>query len=554
VKVLPKSWENTYFHWVNNLRDWCISRQLWWGHRIPVWYRKDDPERMVCYDGPGMPEEIAKEPEMWEQDPDVLDTWFSSSLWPFSTLGWPEKTPDLEKFYPTSVLVTGHDILFFWVARMILMGKQALNQAPFPETFLHGLIYGKSYWRENKEGGITYVTGSEKREYDLGKPTPKGIFSKWEKLSKSKGNVIDPLEMIEEYGTDAVRMSLCACANQSPQIDLDRRRFEEFKNFANKVWNGARFVFMNLEDLSSEALSEGLDESLLSLEDRWILSAVNRINGEINQHLESYNFDQAATTAYDFFWKEFCAYYVEIAKPILFGKVGTEAERRNKQKLLVVVLLNSIRLLHPMAPFITEELFQNLKERFPTITKKKTDPYTEATIEALLSPACVVAPYPTPIRPSDMMPEVEKQFSTLEKIIYTVRNIRGEMKIPPQVATDVYIVGTGLEKQLNIIYALVKTEKVEMVASPPELGVCATGVVEDLTVIIPLPKELAEKERGRLEKELEKAIQNIERVKKLLSNPEFLEKAKPQLIEKRKATLSQAEQAQDEIQKKLSQL
>ncbi len=554
VKILPKSWESTYFHWVNNLRDWCISRQLWWGHRIPVWYRKDDPKQVICHDGEGIPEEVAQNPDAWEQDPDVLDTWFSSSLWPFSTLGWPDKTPDLEKFYPTNVLVTGHDIIFFWVARMVMMGDEIMGEAPFAETFLHGLIYGKSYWRENPEGGITYVTGDEKREYDLGKQPPKGVISKWEKLSKSKGNVIDPLEMIEEYGTDAVRMSLCACANQSPQIDLDRRRFEEFKNFANKVWNGARFVFMNLEDLTSEALSEGLDESLLSLEDRWILSALNRINLEINQNLENYQFDQAAMTAYDFFWKEFCAYYVEISKPILFGKVGTPAERQNKQKVLLIVLLNSIRLLHPMAPFITEELFQSLKERFPNLEIKQTDPYTKEAIEALLSPACVVAPYPKAIRPSDMLPEVEKQFATLEKIIYTVRNIRGEMKIPPQIATDVYLIGKGLEKQLNIIHALVKADKVEMVDKAPNQGFYATGIVEDFTVIVPLPKELAEKERERLEKELEKAAQNSERIQKLLSNPDFLEKAKPELIEKQKESLRQAKLSQQEIQKKLAQL
>ncbi len=552
VKILPKTWEHTYFHWIDNLRDWCISRQLWWGHRIPVWYRKDDPSKMLCHAGEGLPEEVEKEPDLWEQDPDVLDTWFSSSLWPFSTLGWPEETADLAKFYPNSVLVTGHDILFFWVARMILMGKEALGEVPFPETFLHGLIYGKSYWRENKEGGITYVTGEEKRAYDLGKPLDKGVFSKWEKLSKSKGNVIDPLEMIDEYGTDAVRMSLSACANQSPQIDLDRRRFEEFKNFANKVWNGARFVLMNLEGLTSEMLSEGLDETLLNLEDRWILSVLNRVNEEINQHLETYSFDQAALSAYDFFWKEFCAYYVEIAKPILYK--GTEAERRNKQKLLVIVLLNSIRLLHPMAPFITEELFQILKQQFPDVQKKNTDPYTEATVEALLSPACVVAPYPAQIQPKDRLEEVEREFATLEQIVYAVRNIRGEMKIPPQVATDIYIVGRGLERELHILHALVKTEKVELVEEPPELGFHATAVVEEYKIMIPLPQELANKERERLDKELEKIIQNIERVKKLFSNPDFLAKAKPELIEKQKAALEQAEHAQEEIHLKLNKL
>ncbi|NGX55033.1 MAG: Valine--tRNA ligase [Chlamydiae bacterium] len=353
VTILPKSWEHTYFHWADNLRDWCISRQLWWGHRIPVWHHKENPEKVICYDGDGAPPEVQAEPEMWEQDPDVLDTWFSSSLWPLSALGWPEKTEELKRFYPTSVLITGHDIIFFWVARMIFMDEYLSGEEPFPETFLTGLIYGKSYWKKNKEGGITYITGKEKKEYDLGKPIPKGIHSKWEKLSKSKGNAIDPLEMIDDYGTDAVRMSLCACANQSPQIDLDRRRFEEFKNFTNKIWNGSRFVFMNLEGLESDELSKGFDEKLLALEDRWILSKLNRVNKDVNEALQNYSFDISAMASYDFFWKAFCAYYVEIAKPVLFGKTGSLEEKRNKQILLVIVLTNALRLLHPMAPFIT---------------------------------------------------------------------------------------------------------------------------------------------------------------------------------------------------------
>lgn len=553
VKLHPKTWEHTYFHWINDLRDWCISRQLWWGHRIPVWYRKDNPEKMICYDGPDLPPQVAKEPDMWVQDPDVLDTWFSSSLWPFSTLGWPEQTAELKKFYPTSVLVTGHDILFFWVARMILMGEYLLDKPPFPETFLHGLIFGKSYWKRGKEGAITYITGKEKKEYDLGKPLPSGIQSKWEKLSKSKGNVIDPLEMIEEYGTDAVRMALCSCANQTPQIDLDRRRFEEFKNFANKVWNGARFVFMNLEGLASDELSRGLNESLLTLEDRWILSALNRINREINAHLATYSFDRAAETSYNFFWKEFCAYYVEITKPVLFKKAGTEAERTNKQKILVIVLCNMVRLLHPMAPFITEELFQLLKKRFPGLKKEKGDPYTEITIEALSSEACALAPYPTLIREIDLQPDIERRFEHIENVIYTIRNIRGEMNIPPNMATDLYLVG-DFRENLETIRALIRTEKIELCQETPSLPLCATGMVDDLKIVIPLPKELAQKEKTRLEKEQDKSVQNIERVKKLLSNPEFLAKANPELVEKQKKLLKHNEEQLKTIKEKIKLL
>lgn len=555
VTILPKNLETTYFHWVNNLRDWCISRQLWWGHRIPIWYRKDAPEHMICHDGEGDPPEVAKNPDLWKQDPDVLDTWFSSALWPFSTLGWPEKTADLEKFYPTSVLITGHDILFFWVARMILMGKYALGQCPFSETFLHGLIYGKSYFRENKQGdGISYIVGEEKREYDLGKPLPKGIHAKWEKLSKSKGNVIDPLELIEEYGTDAVRMTLCSCANQSSQIDLDRRKFEEFKNFANKMWNGARFIFMNIDSLSRTDLEQGLDEKNLSLEDLWILSTLNRVTSQIAKSLESYGFDQAAELAYKFFWNEFCAYYLEIAKPVLFKKSGTENDRLNKQKLLVIILCSSIRLLHPMAPFITEELFQLLKKRFPhAVPQQHSDLYTQETLRALQEKSCVVAPFPTVIKDQGIRSDIEQRFSIIELVVYTIRNIRGEMGIPPGISTDVFLTNSFKENP-SIIQSLVKTEKVEIVDQLPDVTFAASGIAGDVKILIPLPKELAKKELTRLEKERSKLLQNKERIQKLFDNPEFLGKANPVLIEKQKQTLQESESQIKNLSEKIHRL
>ncbi|NGX62208.1 MAG: Valine--tRNA ligase [Chlamydiae bacterium] len=553
VKIIPKTWENTYFHWVENLRDWCISRQLWWGHRIPVWYAKDDPDKILCHAGLGEPEEVKNEPDRWIQDPDVLDTWFSSALWPMSTLGWPEKTPDFQKFYPNSVLVTGHDILFFWVARMIMMGEYETGQAPFKETFLHGLIYGKSYWHAEKGGGISYITGDEKKSYDLGKPLPKGVFSKWEKLSKSKGNVIDPLEMIEDYGTDAIRMSLCSCANQSPQIDLDRRRFDEFRNFANKIWNGARFVLLNLEGLTSDELSEGLDESILALEDRWLLSSLNRVHEEANAFLSSYSFDQAAALSYNFFWKGFCANYLEIAKPILFGKVGTEKEKKNKQKLLVIALDHLLRLLHPIAPFITEELFQRIKSRFPDVSQTASDPYTKATLVALSAPACTVAPYPQVIRKSDRLPEIEREFALVEEVVYAVRNLRGEMKIPPQTATEVYLVGDFPEEVLSILSALVRVKKIHLTKTPPTLGFSASKQKGSLKIVIPLPEEMTIREKVRLAKEEEKLIQTMERLEKLLANPDFLAKADPVLVAKQQAALTSAKsELHDNKQKQAS--
>lgn len=552
VKLIPKNWENTYFHWIDNLRDWCISRQLWWGHRIPIWYHVDDSARMICYDGEGIPAEVAGEEDKWVQDNDVLDTWFSSALWPFSTLGWPDKTPELHRFYPNSVLITGHDILFFWIARMIMMGEYAMNQAPFPETFLHGLIYGKSYWRTVNGGGIAYVSEQERRDFELGKSIPQGVHSKWEKMSKSKGNIIDPLEIIEQYGTDAMRMALCASGPQQREIDLDLRRFEEFKNFANKMWNGARFVFMSLEGdapLTAEEFSRGLDESLFSLEDRWILSALNRTAQTVNRHLGAYLFDQAALEAYDFFWKEFCSYYVEIAKPVLSGKHGSPEERTNKQKLLAILLCQSLRLIHPMAPFITEDLFQRLKERLNGVQRiPDVDPYTEETISSLHSAACIVAPYPKLIRARDLDPAINTTFEVIGKVIYTIRNIRGETKLPPSTFTDVHIVGAAnhplfdlIKNNRPIISALVKTNRIEMHTLEPSLDFAGTGLMDDFKIMIPLPIEMVLQEKSRLEKEKEKLTNSIQRLRMQLDKSDFVNNAPAELIDKQKKALEASE-------------
>ncbi|MBS3904351.1 MAG: valine--tRNA ligase [Simkania sp.] len=562
VTLIPPHWDTTYFHWIDNLRDWCISRQLWWGHRIPIWYKKESVDTMICYDGDGVPPEVAANPENWQQDEDVLDTWFSAALWPFSTLGWPEKTLDLERFYPNSTLVTGHDILFFWVARMLLMGKYALGKPPFPETFLHGLIYGRSYWRYNKEGSVQYVDAKERLEYDLGKPIPAEVHAKWEKMSKSKGNVIDPLEIIDSFGTDAMRMALAASATQARQIDLDRRRFEEFKNFANKIWNGARFIFMNIESLSGEELAKGLRRDLLTLEDRWVFSLLNRTIAEVNRCLSTYAFDRAATLAYDFFWKEFCAYYLELTKPVLFGKRGTEEEKNHKQKILVIVLTASLRLLHPMAPFITEELFQLLKAKFaPLLSTTQTDPYTCDTLQALNAVACAIAPYPSVLVPEDIDPAIEEAFAFMDQIVHAVRNIRAEMQIPPGTATDLFIVGDleGSSGRLahsheGILRALVKMGDISYEKEQPPLLLTSTAMVGPLKLFVPLPKEMQEKEKVRLIKEKEKLVAQQNQISQQLANIEFITKAPAQLVDKLKLNLATVENQLVELSKKLAQL
>jgi valyl-tRNA synthetase len=568
VTMIPKHWESTYFHWITHLRDWCISRQLWWGHQIPIWYHKEDLNRIICYEGDGEPEEVQANPSLWVQETDVLDTWFSSALWPFSALGWPENTTDLKKFYPTSTLVTGHDILFFWVARMILMGEFVMKDVPFAETFLHGLIYGKSYWRNDPYGQSLYVSQEERLSYDLGKVPPKEVSSKWEKMSKTKGNVIDPLEIIDTYGADAMRMALLSSLTHARQIDLDRRRFEEFKNFANKLWNSARFVLMNLEAsetlpaLSSELLCQGLDFKTFSLEDHWILSILNKTITEGVKHLTSYEFDKASQLLYSFFWDQFCAYYVEIAKPTLFGKTGTSATRTNKQKLLLLVLLTSLRLMHPIVPFITEEIFQRLKTRFPRLSlKQEQDPYTQDAIKALSALSCMVAPYPQE-RSQDILPSVEEDFAYVNSILYQVRNIRGEMQLSPGVACDLYIVAHPsskefllLQKNVTILSSLVKIRSFFFNEKCPEhLQFSANTRVGDIHMIIPLPEEMKDKEKHRLTTQQEKLEIQLKDLATKLSNTEFTGKAPQALVENTKRSYADTATKLREIQEKLAKL
>lgn len=563
INMVPKHWENTYYHWINNLRDWCISRQLWWGHQIPVWYNVENPEEILCSDEE-LPKEVKDNPGKWRQDEDVLDTWFSSALWPFSTLGWPDKTDELKKFYPTSVLVTGHDILFFWVARMILMGEFALGDIPFHETFLHGLIYGKSYWRVDKEGQALYLQAEERLDYDLGKtPMPKDVQTKWEKMSKSKGNVIDPIEIIDLYGADAMRMALLSSLTHARQIDLDRRRFEEFKNFSNKLWNSARFVLMNLKanetlpGLSREDLEKGLDEDLLKLEDLWILSQLDQTVEEIHTHFKNYEFDKASQTSYSFFWDKFCAYYLEICKPILFGKVGTKEDRTSKQKILLIVLLSSLRLLHPMTPFITEEIFQRLKEQFTDLKiPKKIDPYSQDAIDALLQESCMIASYPKNLSFFNTK-SVEKDFSLLESCLYNIRNIRGEMQISPGMACEIYFIGHGkafdlVEKNKEMITSLVKVSKMHFEKNlPKHLEFSSQSKIEDFYLIIPLPEEMKELERKRLLSQQQKLQGQLQGLENQLQNPSFVDRAPKALVDNTKKTLEQTKESLLEIEKKL---
>jgi valyl-tRNA synthetase len=569
VKIVPKDYEKTYFHWIENLRDWCISRQLWWGHQIPVWYNKNNPDLMICHIEKGLPEEVIKNPNDWVQEEDVLDTWFSSALWPLTTLGWPDKTEDFETFYPTSTLITGHDILFFWVARMILMGEYATGKVPFEETFINGLIYGKSYWRVNEDGNISYASPKERLAFELEGSVPHDVHSKWEKMSKSKGNVIDPIEIIEQYGADAMRYALTASITHARQIDLDRRRFEEYKNFANKLWNATRFIILNFEandkgapPLSPDDLKNSIDTNLFTLDDQWILSRLNQTIKDVNLKIKNYNFSEGSKELYEFFWDEFCAYYLELTKPYLFGKTGTNETRANKQKLLLVILLASIRLMHPIVPFITEEIFSLLKDRFSGIAPTNSmDPYLKEALTALASKSCIVAPYPEVIVSSDISKSVEEKFALLNEVIYSLRNIRAELQIPPGNFIDVYLIGDDNEtleliyNNRQILHALVRIQNIESSHKHDLLSAAgATAIVRGIKIFVPLPAELKAKEKVRLSKELEKLAKQFESIQQKLNNPEFTSKAPEELVKKARESLEQTLHAQSEIKSKLERI
>ncbi|VAX33390.1 Valyl-tRNA synthetase [hydrothermal vent metagenome] len=488
IQIVPKFWEKTYFEWMENIRDWCISRQIWWGHQIPAWHCSDCKGITVARE---TPEKCSQcESKNIVQETDVLDTWFSSGLWPFSTLGWPEKTETLEKFYPTSVLCTGFDILFFWVARMIMMGLKMMKDVPFHQVYIHALI-------RDAEGL---------------------------KMSKTKGNVIDPLVMMDKYGTDALRFTLAAFAAQGRDIKLAEERIEGYRNFCNKLWNASRFAFMNLEDYQGTAeLNPALTHSPA---DRWILSRLNSTSRDVNKALEEFKFNEAASAVYKFIWNELCDWYIELSKSRLLQK---GPEQQAAQNVLVHVLTASLKLLHPFMPFITEEIWQKL----PTGENEK-------------SILCTAYPKFSEEK-SD--PDIERRLGLMMDIITGVRNIRGEMNLAPGLTLPLMIKTDDAEKTRIIkdntrsINELARVELGEISARVVKPKVAASSVLDGLDLIVPLEgmMDFAE-EKSRIEKELKKIAKDLIFLDKKLSNQNFVKKAPPEIIEKdklRKLTLSE---------------
>lgn len=534
TRFVPQMWENTYYHWMRNVRDWCISRQLWWGHRIPVWYCDECGEIEVSIDE--APPKCRKcGSTSLTQDPDVLDTWFSSALWPFSTLGWPEETKDLAVFYPTSVLVTAHEILFFWVARMIMMGLKFRGEVPFSDVYIHAMVFDEH--------------------------TKK-------KMSKSLGNVIDPLEMIEKYGADALRMTLCAYAIKGKNLYLSEERFVGYRNFMNKIWNAARFVLSNTQDLASEDLAQGIQEELLTLQDRWILSSFARTARDVDAALDDYSFDQLVSMLYHFVWHRYCDWYLEFCKPILNpGKKEQDdtsrALRTNTQRILIVLLEGMLRLLHPVIPFITEELWQKIRERYNTENLPENKERKGAAIrfsEILAFPSIMIAPWDQVISESFINEEAEKAQDLVREVIYSVRNIRGEMNIPPGVATDIMING-GLSGNLDILKdninqldALLNAKRLSLGEDAPEGVFSSRSIVQDLTLFVVLPEEMRAEEIRRLEKELEKTEKELSVLDAKMKNENFVNKAPREVVAKTRERFEQTLHEKNRINEQLKRL
>lgn len=545
IKFVPDNWKNTYYEWMRNIQDWCISRQIWWGHRIPAWY---DEEGNV-YVGRDE-QEIRNKHNLsadyaLRQDEDVLDTWFSSALWPFSTLGWPEESERLKQFYPTNVLVTGFDIIFFWVARMIMMGLKFMDgQVPFHEVYVHGLVRD----------------------------------SHGDKMSKSKGNVLDPIDLIDgidlealvekrtrgmmqpqlarkiekqtrkefpdgisSFGTDSLRFTFAALAATGRDIKFDMNRIEGYRNFCNKIWNASRYVFMNTE--GHDCGYSGNDEVDYSIADRWIRSKLQDTVEAITRALEGYRFDHAAQAIYEFVWNEYCDWYLELSKPVLNDDAASEAAKRGTRKTLVDVLEALLRMTHPIMPFITEEIWQ------------KAAPLTGIDAQTIM-----LRPYPVADESQrDALAESEMEW--LKQFILGIRQIRGEMNISPGKPLPVMLENASESDQANLeatrhyLNFLAKTESVTVLSATDEAPESAIALVGNMKVLIPLAGLIdKEAELERLNKEIGKIEVDVKRTEGKLSNPNFVDKAPEAVVQKEKDKLAKAREALNNLQAQVSKI
>ena len=536
IKFVPENWDKTYYNWMNDIQDWCISRQIWWGHRIPAWYDENGNIYVGRNEAEVREKNNLSNDTPLKQDEDVLDTWFSSALWPFSTLGWPDKTPDLDTFYPTSVLVTGFDIIFFWVARMIMMGLKFMDDVPFKEIYIHGLV-------RDAEG---------------------------QKMSKSKGNVLDPIDLIDgisldqlvdkrtkglmqpkmaakiekdtrkhfpdgipSFGTDALRFTFASLASTGRDIRFDLNRIEGNRNFCNKLWNATRYVLMNTE---GEDTGLGNDNCIYSLPDQWIVSRLQRTEASVIASIEKYRFDLAAHALYEFLWNEYCDWYLELSKPILLDDNSSAEQKRGTRKTLIRVLEAVLRLLHPFMPFITEEIWQQIAP----LAGKKGD-------------TIMLQAYPKPDE-SKISPMAENDMQWVMDFVMGIRQIRGEMNIPPSKPLPVLLNNcsesdlTRLDNNRLLVNKLARLESITTLTSTDEAPQSAIALVGDMQILIPMAGLIDKNaELERLNKEIEKLEKEAARISGKLSNASFINKAPAAVIEKEKTK-------QSDISTKLSNL
>jgi valyl-tRNA synthetase len=496
IKIVPRAWSKTYFHWMENIRDWTISRQLWWGHRIPVWYCDKDGSMHASRT------DLSECPQckgLLRQETDVLDTWFSSGLWPFSTLGWPESTPELKVFYPTSVLSTGFDILTFWVARMAMLGIKFMGDVPFHHVYIHALI-------RDAEG---------------------------QKMSKSKGNVVDPLSVMDRYGTDAFRFTLAALAAQGRDIRLAEERIEGYRNFANKIWNAARLVLTNLEGYDPALARRGTP----SVADRWIKSRLTEAVAAVRKAIDTYRFNDAASAVYQFLWHEYCDWYLEIAKRSLYQPESPEAKAVT-QRTLVETLETTLRLLHPFMPFISEELWQRL-------------PHAGESI--------MIAPFPKATR-KGRDPEAERLMAPVLDFVSAIRTVRSESRISPAVELAVTVkpsgpaVAAALESSRAVIGSLARAAiTVSRDGARPAGSAVATTPSGDVFVRLEGVVDF-EAERQRLRKEIERARKEIAFLEGKLGRPEFVERAPAEVVERERERLVEQRQTEQKLSTSLAAL
>jgi valyl-tRNA synthetase len=493
TRIIPKQWEKTYYEWMYNIRDWCISRQIWWGHRIPAWFCDECGEVIVSETTPDKCPNC--QGGSLRQETDVLDTWFSSGLWPFSTMGWPENTKTLQKFYPTNVLITGFDILFFWVARMMMMGIKFMGEVPFSDVYLHALV--------RDEHG--------------------------QKMSKSKGNIVDPIVEMDKYGADAFRFALTAFAAMGRDVRISDKRIQGYRFFINKIWNAGKFVLANLEGFDPSQVS--IDEGKLGLADKWILTELNKAVASIRTALDEYRFNDAADLMYQFTWHTFCDWYIELSKPLL----NTEAAPYTKW-VLSHVFTSILELMHPIIPFVTEEVWQLMPGH--------------------KGESVVIADYPKRDEKLDF-PEEAARMGTIIDIISGVRSIRGETNISPSTQLDIVLrmktgeIEEGVKSYGFLIRDLARVKSIEFLpASSPRPGRSALAVTAAAEIYVPLEGVIdIAKEKDRLDKTIAKLGKELEGKLKKLSNKDFLEKANPEVVSEQVAIKEELESKLDKLTK-----